>query len=252
MEQMYDELMKARNNQQGNNGQNDSGDQGGEKKSKADEFIAKFAKFYTPIVCGLAVLAALIGGIITQKWQEWIMIGLEILVTGCPCAIIISVPLAYFSAIGLASKNGIVVKGTNYLDLLNNMGMLITDKTGTLTHGSFSIQEIQPRNVSENELLEYLHAAECLSSHPIGKAICHGLNLKKLASEQKDFNEVPGLGVETNYNGNKIIAGSYTYLESKGVVAESVNSAGSVIYCSVNKKYVGLKYTQNIRQKSNI
>ena len=214
-------------------------DNGGEKKSKADEFIAKFAKFYTPIVCGLAVLAALIGGIITQKWQEWIMIGLEILVTGCPCAIIISVPLAYFSAIGLASKNGIVVKGTNYLDLLNNMGMLITDKTGTLTHGSFSIQEIQPRNVSENELLEYLHAAECLSSHPIGKAICHGLNLKKLASEQKDFNEVPGLGVETNYNGNKIIAGSYTYLQSKGVVAESVNSAGSVIYCSVNKKYVG-------------
>ena len=212
---------------------------GGEKKSKADEFIAKFARFYTPIVCGLAIITLLIGGFITHDWSKWVLIGLEVLVTGCPCAIVISVPLAYFSAIGLASKNGIVIKGTNYLDTLNNMGVLVTDKTGTLTHGSFSIQKIHAENNDENQLLGYLHAAECLSSHPIGKAICHGLNLKKLANEQKGFKEVAGLGVETKYKNEHIYAGSLRYMSDKGIEVAPVNEVGSVIYCAVNNKYVG-------------
>ena len=212
---------------------------GGEKKSKADEFIAKFAKFYTPIVCGLAVLALVIGGLITQNWEKWVMIGLEILVTGCPCAIIISVPLAYFSGIGLSSKNGIVVKGTNYIDLLNNMGILICDKTGTLTHGSFKIQKIVCKNCAENELLNYIYAAECLSTHPIGKAICHGQNLKSVANEQKGFKEVAGYGVETNYKKEHIVAGSQKYLEQFGVELEGANEVGTVVYCAVNEKYVG-------------
>ena len=213
--------------------------QGGEKKSKADEFIAKFAKFYTPIVCGLAVLALVIGGLITNNWSRWIMIGLEILVTGCPCAIIISVPLAYFSGIGLSSKNGIVVKGTSYIDALNDMGILICDKTGTLTHGSFKIQKIHAENVSEDELLDNLYAAECLSTHPIGKAICHGKNLRSLANEQKNFKEVAGLGVETRYKKNHIVAGSPKYLETYGIKVEHANEVGTVVYCAVNNKYVG-------------
>ena len=213
--------------------------QGGEKKSKADEFISKFAKFYTPIVCGLAIIAMLIGGFITNNWSKWILIGLEILVTGCPCAIIISVPLAYFSGIGLSSKNGIVVKGTSYIDKLNEMGILICDKTGTLTHGSFKIQKIYAENVSEEELLNYLYAAECLSTHPIGKAICHEKNVRSLANEQKNFKEVAGLGVETQYKKNHIVAGSVKYLEAFDVHVEHANEIGTVVYCAVNKKYVG-------------
>lgn len=213
--------------------------EGGEKKSKADEFIAKFAKFYTPIVCLLAILATIIGGLITKEWNAWVMIGLEILVTGCPCAIIISVPLVYFSAIGLSSKHGIVVKGTNYLDLLNNMGKLITDKTGTLTHGSFSIQEIKATSTSKNELLDYLYAAECLSNHPIGKAICHGQNLKKLASEQVNFKEYVGLGVYTEYNNQIIIAGNAKYMQKNNIEIDENDSFGVTIYCAVNNEYVG-------------
>ena len=213
--------------------------QGGEKKSKADEFISKFAKFYTPIVCGLAIIAMLIGGFITNNWSKWILIGLEILVTGCPCAIIISVPLAYFSGIGLSSKNGIVVKGTSYIDKLNEMGILICDKTGTLTHGSFKIQKIYAENVSEEELLNYLYAAECLSTHPIGKAICHEKKVRSLANEQKNFKEVAGLGVETQYKKNHIVAGSVKYLEAFDVHVEHANEIGTVVYCAVNKKYVG-------------
>ena len=213
--------------------------QGGEKKSKADEFIAKFAKFYTPVVCGLAVLALLIGGLITQDWTKWILIGLEILVTGCPCAIIISVPLAYFSGIGLSSKNGIVVKGTSYIDKLNDMGILICDKTGTLTHGSFKIQKISAKNLSEDEFLNYLYAAECLSTHPIGKAICHEKNLRSLAHEQKNFKEVAGLGVETQYKKRHVVAGSAKYLDNFGIEVELANENGTVVYCAVDNVYVG-------------
>ena len=213
--------------------------QGGEKKSKADEFIAKFAKIYTPIVCGLAILSFLIGGLITKDWSEWVKIGLEILVTGCPCAIIISVPLAYFSGIGLASKNGIVVKGTNYIDLLNNMGMLVCDKTGTLTHGSFKIQKIKALNIDEKEFMNYLYAAECLSTHPIGKAICHGQNLKSLASEQRNFKEVAGYGVESTYKKQHIIAGSPKYLEQFGVKVEYADEVGTIVYLAVKNQYVG-------------
>lgn len=213
--------------------------QGGEKKSKADEFIAKFAKIYTPIVCGLAILAFLIGGLITKDWSEWVKIGLEILVTGCPCAIIISVPLAYFSGIGLSSKNGIVVKGTNYIDLLNNMGMLVCDKTGTLTHGSFKIQKIKAININEKEFMNYLYAAECLSTHPIGKAICHGQNLKSLASEQRNFKEVAGYGVESMYKKEHIVAGSPKYLEQFGIKVEYADEVGTIVYLAVKNQYVG-------------
>lgn len=213
--------------------------QGGEKKSKADEFIAKFAKWYTPIVVVVAILAFVIGGLISKDWPEWIERGLEILVIGCPCAIVISVPLAYFSAIGLGSKNGIVIKGANYLDELCRMGKLITDKTGTLTHGSFSIQTIKPYKVKEENLMEMIYAAESLSTHPIGKAICHGQNLKKLAAEQKDFVEIPGLGVETKWKKNKILAGSDKFLKKFGIETPEVNEIGTAIHCAVNNEYYG-------------
>ena len=211
----------------------------GEKKSKADEFIAKFAKWYTPVIVLLAVLVLVIGGAITQEWRNWVVRGLEILVTGCPCAIVISVPLAYFAAIGLASKRGIVIKGANYLDQLNNVNKIVTDKTGTLTRGVFSIQKVVAQNgVDEDVLLHSLYAAECLSTHPIAKAICHDVDVKTLAARQKDYKEIAGYGVQTTYHNEIIYAGSAKYMQDLGVdlVPEE---KGTIVHCKKGDKYLG-------------
>ena len=212
----------------------------GEKKSKADEFIAKFAKWYTPIIVILSALVLLIGGLITKDWYTWVVSGLEILVTGCPCAIVISVPLAYFSAIGLASKNGIVIKGTNYMDEINNLNKIITDKTGTLTHGVFSIQKVVTADgVNKEELLEALYAAESLSTHPIAKAICHEVNVKEIAALQREYKEIAGKGVMTSYKGDYIYAGNLKFMEMTGVKVDKVDEQGTVVYCQKEGKYLG-------------
>ena len=212
----------------------------GEKKSKADEFIAKFAKWYTPAIVILSVLVLLIGGLITGLWRDYVVSGLEILVTGCPCAIVISVPLAYFAAIGLASKNGIVIKGTNYMDEINNLKKIVTDKTGTLTHGVFTIQKIVPAdNIKEEELLDALYAAESLSTHPIGKAICHDVNVKEIAALQSDYKEVAGAGVQTIYKGEHIYAGNISFMHQTGVEVNKAEEQGTVVYCQKDGKYLG-------------
>jgi len=211
----------------------------GENKSKADKFITKFARWYTPIVFIASILFAVIGGAITKEWPTYALNGLKMLVVACPCAIVISVPMAYFSAIGLASKNGIVIKGTNYLDELTKMKKLITDKTGTLTHGSFTVKKIVTNKTSEQEFLSYLYAAECLSTHPIGKAICHGKDLKKLAAEQTNFNEIAGLGVESTYNKKHILAGSIRLMSKNNIDVPISEDYGTTIYCAVNKNYIG-------------
>lgn len=213
---------------------------GGEKKSKADEFIAKFGRLYTPIVVLLSILVMVIMGLATKDWMKSVYEGLEILVTGCPCAIVISVPLAYFAAIGLSSKHGIVVKGAAFLDKLFNLGVVVTDKTGTLTKGSFSIQVVKPaEGVDEDELLTSLYTVESLSNHPIGKAICHGLNLKKIAAELQNFKEIAGFGVEGDYKEKHYIAGSNKLLDKYGIKYEVASEVGSVIYVAVENKYLG-------------
>ena len=212
----------------------------GEKKSKADEFIAKFARWYTPAIVLLSVLVLLIGGLITNDWREYFVSGLKILVTGCPCAIVISVPLAYFAAIGLASKNGIVIKGTNYMDEINNLRKVVTDKTGTLTQGVFVIQKVVASNgVKEQELLNALYAAECLSTHPIAKAICHDVDVKTLASKQSEYKEIAGYGVETTFSGSRIYAGNLAYMIKTGVKVTKANEQGTVVYCQKDGKYLG-------------
>ena len=211
----------------------------GEKKSKADEFIAKFAKWYTPVIVLLAILVLVVGGAITHDWRGWVVRGLEILVTGCPCAIVISVPLAYFAAIGLASKRGIVIKGANYLDQLNNVNKIVTDKTGTLTRGVFSIQKVVASNgVSEDELLHSLYAAECLSTHPIAKAICHDVDVKTLAARQKDYHEIAGYGVQTTYHDEIIYAGSAKYMQDLGVEL-APEEKGTIVHCKKGNIYLG-------------
>lgn len=212
----------------------------GEKKSKADEFIAKFARWYTPAIVLLSVLVLLIGGLITHDWREYFVSGLKILVTGCPCAIVISVPLAYFAAIGLASKNGIVIKGTNYMDEINNLRKVVTDKTGTLTEGVFVIQKVVPaEGINEEELLNSLYAAESLSTHPIAKAICHDVDVKSLAGQQTNYQEIAGYGVETTYQGEKIYAGNIAFMQKTGVNANKAEEQGTVVYCQKEGKYLG-------------
>ena len=212
----------------------------GEKKSKADGFIAKFAKWYTPIIVLLSLLVLLIGGLISKDWYTWVVSGLEILVTGCPCAIVISVPLAYFAAIGLASKNGIVIKGTNYMDEINNLNKIVTDKTGTLTQGIFKIQKVvTAEGVSEEELLNSLYAAECLSTHPIAKAICHDVNVKEIAAMQSEYKEIAGKGVMTSYKGDYIYAGNLKFMEMTGVKIDKAEEQGTIVYCQKEGKYLG-------------
>ena len=212
----------------------------GEKKSKADEFIAKFAKWYTPAIVIISALVLLIGGLITQDWSEYVVRGLEILVTGCPCAIVISVPLAYFASVGLASKRGIVIKGTNYLDQLNNVDKIVTDKTGTLTHGVFTITKVaNVDGVSEEELLNALYAAECLSTHPIAKAITHDVDVKALAAKQVNYQEIAGFGVQTTYEGETIYAGNAQFMRNNGVTNIIEEAIGTIVHCKKGEKYLG-------------
>ena len=213
---------------------------GSEKKSRADEFVARFAKWYTPIIVGVAILTFIIGGFVTQNWSEWIHTALEILVIGCPCSIVISVPLAYFSGIGLASKYGIVIKGGNYLDELSRLSKVITDKTGTLTHGSFQIVKVEPINLNKEEFLDYLYAVESLSTHPIGKAICHDIeDIEKIAAEQEEFVERAGLGCYSIYKGHKIIVGNIKLLAENNINVEPVDETGTVVYLAIDNEYAG-------------
>ena len=212
----------------------------GEKKSKADEFIAKFARWYTPAIVIISALVLLIGGLITQDWSEFVVRGLEILVTGCPCAIVISVPLAYFASVGLASKRGIVIKGTNYLDQLNNVDKIVTDKTGTLTHGVFTITKVaNVDGVSEEELLNALYAAESLSTHPIAKAITHDVDVKALAAKQVDYKEIAGFGVQTTYEGEVIYAGNAQFMRNNGVEHIEEDVIGTIVHCKKGDRYLG-------------
>lgn len=211
---------------------------GSEKKSKADVFIAKFAKIYTPIIIAISIVALVLGGLITRNWSDWVHIGLEILVTGCPCAIVVSVPLAYFSAIGLGSKNGIIIKGTNYLDELLRVGKVISDKTGTLTKGCFKIVKKEIIGVSEDEFMEHLYAIESLSKHPIAKAISI-TDEKHLNYDVKDFEEIAGLGCNGIYKGKLVAAGNVGLMEIIGVDFKEVEENGTIVYLSIDSDYVG-------------
>ena len=210
----------------------------GEKKSKADKFITRFARIYTPCVLLVAGLFAIIGGAITKDWNYYALSGLKMLVVACPCAVVISVPMAYFSGLGLESKKGIVIKGASYLEELIQMKKLICDKTGTLTHGSFSVQKIVS-NIKEKEFLEYLYASECLSTHPIAKAICHGQNLKKIAANVSNFEEISGKGTSIIYQGESIISGNLKYMKDNRINVPETNETGTIVYTAYDHKYIG-------------
>ena len=211
----------------------------GERKAKAEKFITKFARIYTPSVFLIGILYAVIFGLITHNWAESIFSGLAILVVSCPCAIVISVPLAFFAGIGLASKRGVVIKGANYLDSLCKVGTLFVDKTGTLTYGDFKVDEYVTNGVEKDELKTSLLAAESRSNHPIAKAICLHQNVSSLALKQDEYEEIAGLGVKTKYDGSTILAGNVELLKSNGINVEEVEVGGTAIYVAKNGKFIG-------------
>lgn len=214
-----------------------------EQKSKADKFITKFAKIYTPIVVGIALLLAIIPPLCIgmsdgEIWKQWIKVAVSILVISCPCAVVVSVPLAYFAGIGLASKHGIIVKGGSYFDELNRLGILVTDKTGTLTCGRFVVESINPVEISEEEFKEYIVAAESRSNHPIAKAI---MALENFNSSNKitEYTEKAGYGEILTYDGHKILAGNAKLMSENGIELEVPDVNGTIVYLAVDGKYAG-------------
>ncbi len=210
-----------------------------EKKAKSENFITKFAKYYTPAVVALAVLLAVIPPIFNGQWTEWIYRALGFLVVSCPCALVISVPLSFFGGIGGASKRGILVKGANYMELLAKPDAVIFDKTGTLTEGRFEVTAIHPEDVSEEELLDIAALAESYSSHPIAESIirAHGGDIDK--SRITEVAERAGYGIEGKLDGKKIYVGNAALMSSAGVEFHACHLTGTIIHVAQENEYLG-------------
>ena len=210
------------------------------KKSKSENFITKFAKYYTPIVVIIAVILAFIFPLVTHSsFTPWLYRALSFLVVSCPCALIISVPLSFFGGIGAASRDGILIKGSNYLEKLANCEIIVCDKTGTLTEGVFKVQKVVSKDYKEEDLLFYASAAEYYSNHPIA------LSLKEASQKEVDINKIKntkeyaGKGVEISYDHKKIIVGNEKLFKDKKIEIEEVSDKGTIIFVAVNNKYAG-------------
>ena len=217
------------------------------KKSRSENFITRFAKIYTPAVCysalALAILPPVISLIIGHDamWQEWIIRALTFLVISCPCALVISIPLSFFGGIGCASSNGILVKGSNYLEALSNTKYIVFDKTGTLTKGVFEVTNIEPASgFSKDELLEYAAYAESGSSHPISLSLKKAYGKDIELSKVSDIEEISGHGVKAEYEGHKIAAGNLKLMKKEGIAVSSGNYSGTVVYVAADGKFAGI------------
>ncbi len=206
------------------------------QKSKAENFITKFARFYTPIVVGLAVLLAIIPSLITGEWSVWIYRALSFLVVSCPCALVISIPLSFFAGIGAASKYGILIKGTNYLEKFNKANTFIFDKTGTLTKGNFAIKNVYPIE-KKDEILHLASIAECNSNHPIALSIMNSYG----KDFEKDYvlTNVAGEGIIAEKNCEKIYCGNEKLMENNNINFIKNEEVGTVVYVAKNDKFFG-------------
>lgn len=210
------------------------------KKAKAENFITKFAKYYTPCVVIGAVLLAIIPPLLfSGVWSEWINRALIFLVISCPCALVISVPMSFFGGIGGASKCGILVKGGNYLEALAKTETVVFDKTGTLTKGVFNVTAVHPENCTENQLIEYAALAENYSNHPIAKSIkeAYGKNIDQ--SRIKDAQEVSGKGINAIIDGKNISVGNDKLMESLKVKCHPCHKIGTTVHIAVDNVYAG-------------
>lgn len=216
------------------------------KKSRSENFITRFAKYYTPIVCygalALAILPPLVSLIIgiSPEWQKWIIRALTFLVISCPCALVISIPLSFFGGIGCASTNGILVKGSNYLEALASTGYVVFDKTGTLTKGVFEVNGVFAENGFDSHgLLEYAAYAENASSHPISLSLKKAYGNKIDANKVSGIEEIAGHGVSAVVDGRKVYAGNLKLMNKIGVQVVNEHNDGTVVYVAVDDKYAG-------------
>lgn len=211
------------------------------KKSNSEQFITKFARYYTPVVVIIAVFLAIIPPLVIDgaTFSDWIYRALTFLVVSCPCALVISIPLSFFGGIGGASKKGILVKGSNYLEALAETEIVVFDKTGTLTKGVFNVQEIHPEGVSKEELLELTAYVESYSNHPIS------LSLKRAYSKEidngriSDVEEISGHGVIATVDGKKVMAGNVKLMKMMDIPYFKGELIGTVVHVAVNNKYIG-------------
>lgn len=211
-------------------------------KSKTELFITKFAKVYTPIVVVLALILAFVPPIFVgfQNLGEWVKRALVFLVTSCPCAIVLSVPLGYFAGIGKAGKEGVLIKGSNYLDVLTKANTMVLDKTGTITKGNFEVSKIVlAEEIGEEELLEIAAVAESMSNHPIAKSIISKVNKKISQEEIEEYKEIAGMGIKAKYHGDEIVVGNAKLLEKEEIKYYPCNEIGAIVYVAKNKKYLG-------------
>lgn len=216
------------------------------KKSKSENFISKFAKIYTPIVCysalALAILPPIVGGLIlggSFSWGTWIYRALTFLVISCPCALVISIPLSFFAGIGGASNQGILIKGSNYLETLSKVKYIVFDKTGTITQGVFEVSGIHHNDLDDKKLLEYAAHAESFSSHPISKSLIKAYGGEIEQSRVRDVQEISGNGVIAKVDGTSVAVGNDKLMKKLGIEYESCHKIGTIVHISIDNKYSG-------------
>lgn len=211
------------------------------KKSKSENFITKFAKYYTPIVVIIAVIIAIIPPIFLgwNTFSDWLYRALSFLVVSCPCALVISIPLSFFGGIGGASKDGILIKGSNYLEALAQTEIVVFDKTGTLTEGVFDVQKIAPVGVSEEELLKLVAHAENYSNHPISKSIKKAYNKEIDENIVKNPQELSGRGISAQIDNQEILVGNEKLMNENSINFEKCVDVGTILYVAKNGEYIG-------------
>lgn len=208
-------------------------------RAKAENFITKFARVYTPIVCGLAVVIAVIPSLITGEWSEWVHRGLTFLVISCPCALVISIPLGFFGGIGAASSNGILIKGSNYLEALSKADTMVFDKTGTLTKGVFKVVAVHPHAFAEEKVLELAAHAESFSNHPIARSLADEYAKPIDKSIVKNSKEYIGKGITSEVDGLVVSCGNAKMMEMLGVSYHECELSGTTVHVVIEGAYAG-------------
>ncbi|WP_345803721.1 heavy metal translocating P-type ATPase [Liquorilactobacillus sicerae] len=224
------------------------------QKAPTEKFITKFAKIYTPIVVLAAAALAFIPPLIwpDASWAEWINRGLIFLVIACPCALVVSIPLTFFGGIGAASQIGVLIKGSNYLEALNDLQMIVFDKTGTLTKGNFKVTELKPsNNFTAQELLKFAAAAESFSTHPIALSLQTVVGQKNFSVKLFDYQEISGQGIKAQVNGHQVLVGNEKLLVNQNIEFSKQTKVGTVVYVAIDQKFAGyILITDEIRPDS--
>ncbi len=226
------------------------------RKSKSENFISKFAKVYTPAVCYSALALAILPPLAqmlflgqTAQWDVWIYRALTFLVISCPCALVISIPLSFFAGIGGASKEGVLIKGSNYMETLSQAKYVVFDKTGTLTQGVFEVSGVHHNKMEEEKLLEYAALAECASSHPISKSLQRAYGKEIDRNRVSDIQEISGYGIIAKVDGKEVAAGNSKLMKKLNVEYQDCHKVGTIIHVAIDGKYEGHIVISNLVKK---